>query len=157
LVYTATSAKLYGIVSRILRRRDLAEEVLQEVYIRVWQRASEFDPTISSPVTWLAAIARNRALDDMRRKPMGSLDDRPDLLKLLNADDALAGHERAEQRRRLQACLDQLETEKRNVVLLAYYYGMTRKEIADRTNRPVSTVKTWLRRSLARLKDCLGT
>jgi RNA polymerase sigma-70 factor (ECF subfamily) len=157
LVYVATSAKLYGIVGRILRRRDLAEEVLQEVYVRVWQRAGDFDPTISSPITWLVTLARNRALDEVRRRPMESLDDQPDLLELPNADDALAGYERMEERRRLQACLDQLEPEKRNVVRLAYYYGMTRKEIADRTDRPVSTVKTWLRRSLAQIKDCLGT
>ena len=74
-VYAATSLKLYGIVIRILGRRELAEEVLQEVYIRVWQRAAEYNPSGGSPITWLVRIARNRALDEAKRKPMRSLDD----------------------------------------------------------------------------------
>src|SRR5215468_9727041 len=76
-VYAATCVKLYGVVVRILGRRDLAEEVLQEVYVRVWQRAGEFDPTRSSPITWMVAIARNRALDEAKRKTMRALDDMP--------------------------------------------------------------------------------
>jgi RNA polymerase sigma-70 factor (ECF subfamily) len=155
-VYAATAVKLYGIVIRILGRRDLAEDILQEVYIRVWQRASEFDPATGSPITWLATIARNRALDEARRKTMRSLDDCPELLQLSSDDDPLADSERNEEQRRLQACLDGLEAEKRQLVLRVYYYGMTREEIARATNRPVATVKTWLRRSLAQLKDCLS-
>ena len=154
-VYAATAVKLYGIVIRILGQRDLAEDILQEVYIRVWQRASEFDPATGSPITWLATIARNRALDEARRKTMRSLDDCPELLQLRSDEDPLADSERNEERRRLQVCLDGLDPEKRQVVLLAYHYGMTREEIARVTNRPVATVKTWLRRSLAQLKDCL--
>jgi RNA polymerase sigma-70 factor (ECF subfamily) len=155
-VYAATAVKLYGIVIRILGRADLAEDILQEVYIRVWQRASEFDSATGSPITWLATIARNRALDEARRKTMRSLDDCPEVLQLRSDEDPLADSERNEERRRLQACLDGLEPEKRKVVLLAYHYGMTREEIARVTSRPVATVKTWLRRSLAQLKDCLS-
>jgi RNA polymerase sigma-70 factor (ECF subfamily) len=87
---------------------------------------------------------------------MRSLDDCPEALQLRNDEDPLADSERNEERRRLQACLDGLEPEKRKVVLLAYHYGMTREEIARVTSRPVATVKTWLRRSLAQLKDCLS-
>ena len=76
-VYAATSLKLYGIVVRILGRRDLADEVLQEVYVRVWQSAVDYDPTASSPITWLATIARNRALDEAKRKTMVSLEESP--------------------------------------------------------------------------------
>ena len=155
-VYAATCVKLYGVVVRILGRRELAEEVLQEVYIRVWQRAAEYDPSIGSPITWLVSIARNRALDEAKRKTMRSLEDYPELLQVPSDDDPLANHERNEERRRLLACLDGLEPEKRELVLRVYYYGMTREEIARGTNRPVATVKTWLRRSLAQLKDCLG-
>jgi len=133
----------------------LAEDILQEVYIRVWQRASEFDPATGSPITWLATIARNRALDEAKRKTMRSLDEFPELLQLRSEDDPLADLERDEERRRLLACLSRLEPEKEQLVLRAYYYGMTREEIARLTNRPVATVKTWLRRSLAQLKDCL--
>ena len=154
-LYAATSAKLFGVVVRILVRRDLAEEVLQEVYLRVWQRAAEYDPALSSPITWLVAIARNRALDEVKRKPMRSLEELPGVLEIANDDDPLADHGRKEEMLRLKACLDRLEPEKSQIVLLAYYYGMTREEIAGRIKRPVSTVKTWLRRSLAQLKDCL--
>ncbi len=156
IVYSATSVKLYGIILRILGRRDLADEILQEVYVRVWQHAGDFDPAASSPITWLATIARNRALDEARRNTMRSLDDVPEILQLPSGDDPSASHDDNEQLRRLYACLDGLEPEKKEIVLLAYYHGMTREEIANRVGRPVATVKTWLRRSLAQLKDCLG-
>jgi RNA polymerase sigma-70 factor (ECF subfamily) len=155
-VYTATSLKLYGIVVRILGRRDLADEVLQEVYIRVWQRAGDFDAASGSPITWLATIARNLALDEARRKTPRSLEEFPEILQLPSDDDPSANQERNEDARRLQACLERLEPEKRELVLLAYHYGMTREEISARINRPVATVKTWLRRSLEQLRTCLG-
>ena len=125
--------------------------MLQEVYIRVWQRAGDFDPAISSRITGLVTIARNRALDEAQRKTMRSLDDCALLLQLPNEDNPHADHERAEERRRVQACLDALEPEKSEIVRLPYYYGMTREEIAVRI-----TVKTWLRQSLTHLKVCLG-
>lgn len=156
LVYAATSAKLYGIIVRILGRRDVADDVLQDVYLRVWRRAAEFDPTLASPIAWLATIARNRALDEIKQKAMRSLDDCPEVFLLPNSANPLADCEQNETRRRLQACLDLLAPEKKDAVLLAYYYGMTREEIAARIGRPVSTVKTWLRRSLAELKGHLG-
>ncbi len=155
-LYAATSTKLFGVVVRILVRRDLAEEVLQEVYIRVWQRAADYDPSIGSPITWLVSIARNRALDEIKRKPMRSLEELPGALEIPSDDDPVADHERKEEKLRLEACLDRLEPEKSEIVRLAYHIGMTRQEIAGRINRPVSTVKTWLRRSLAELKSCLG-
>jgi RNA polymerase sigma-70 factor (ECF subfamily) len=155
-LYAATCVKLYGVVVRILGRRDLAQDVLQDVYVRVWQRAGEFDPTIGSPITWMVAIARNRALDEAKRKTMRSLEDMPELLELADAGDPLASLEMNEQRRRLQVCLDRLEPERKRILALAYHYGLTREEIARRVNRPAATVKTWLRRSLAQLKDCLG-
>src|SRR5262249_14251822 len=129
MLYAATSLKLYGVIVRILGQRALADEVLQEVYVRVWQRAGEFDPASSSPITWLATIARNRALDEAKRKTMRSFEDHPEVLELPSDDDPHGNHERNEERRRLQACLDALEPEKKEVVLLAYYFGLTREEI----------------------------
>jgi RNA polymerase sigma-70 factor, ECF subfamily len=152
-VYAATSVKLFGIVVRILGRRDLAEEVLQEVYIRVWQRAVDFDPAISSPITWLVTIARNRALDETRRKTSRSLGDCPELVRESSDASPRTDHERNENHLRLMACLDRLRPDERKAVVAAYHYGMTREEIARSTNRPVATAKTWLRRSLARIKD----
>jgi RNA polymerase sigma-70 factor, ECF subfamily len=155
-VYAATAAKLFGIVVRILGQRDLAEDVMQDVYIRVWQRAGDFNPQNGSPITWLATIARNRALDETRRKTTRSLEDCPGILVLPSEDDPRIDDERSEQRSRLRACLDGLASEKRQLIVLAYVYGMTRDELARGTGQPAATVKTWLRRSLAQLKDCLG-
>jgi RNA polymerase sigma-70 factor, ECF subfamily len=156
LVYAATSLKLYGIVFRILGRRDLADEVMQEVYVRVWQRAGNYDRAVASPITWLATIARNLALDETRRKTAVSIEDHPEVLQRPSGDDPSADQERSEELRRLHACLDGLGRDRREIVLLAYHYGMSREDISNRCGRPVATVKTWLRRSLAQLKDCLG-
>jgi RNA polymerase sigma-70 factor, ECF subfamily len=155
-LYSATSAKLYGIIIRIIGRRDVADDVLQEVYVRLWQRAGEFDAAKGSPITWLATIARNRALDEAKRKTMRSLDEFPEVRQLPSADDPFANLERNEERRRLQTCLDRLEPEKRAIICLVYFYGMTREEIARKMGRPIPTVKTWLRRSLVQLKEHLG-
>jgi RNA polymerase sigma-70 factor, ECF subfamily len=111
-VYASTAAKLFGIVVRILGRRDLAEDVMQDVYVRVWQRAGDFDPQTGSPITWLATIARNRALDETRRKTTRSLEDCPEILLLPSEDDPRVDHERSEERTRLQACLDGLAKRK---------------------------------------------
>ena len=122
----------------------------------MWQSAADYDPATSSPITWLAIIARNRALDEAKRKTMLSLEENPELLQLPADDDPSANYEEMEQAKRLYACLDRLEPEKKEIVLLAYHYGLTREEIARRLNRPVPTVKTWLRRSLEQIKSCLG-
>jgi RNA polymerase sigma-70 factor, ECF subfamily len=155
-VYAATCVKLFGIIVRILGRQDLAEDVLQEVYIHVWHHAKDFDAAVSSPTSWLVAMARNRALDEARRNTNRSLDDCPELLHVSNDVTQLAERERDGDNPRLPGCLEKLGPDKRTVVVLAYHYGMTSEEIARNTNRPVATVKTWLRRNLAQIKDCLG-
>jgi RNA polymerase sigma-70 factor (ECF subfamily) len=155
-VYAATSVKLFGIVLRILGRRDLAEDVLQQTYIRVWERAGAFDPAAGTPLEWLVSIARSCALDETRRGPPRALADCPELLQALSDATGLRDPERNEDRLRLQACLERLGADRREVLALAYHYGMTREEIAAGTNRPVATVKAWLRESLAEIKDCVG-
>ncbi len=87
-VYQATSAKLYGIVLRILKRRDIADEVLQEVYVKIWERAADFDPKMASPITWMATIARNRALDEVRRKKPDSIEDHPEVLDIASGEES---------------------------------------------------------------------
>lgn len=157
-VYDATSSKLYGIILRILKRRDLADEVLQEVYVKIWERASDFNPAIASPITWMATIARNRALDEARRKRPDSIEDHPELVEI-PADDpsALLIVMRGDDGRRLTECLARLDVTRRQMVVLAYCDGLSRDELALRYSQPVNTVKTWLRRSLAQLKGCLGS
>jgi RNA polymerase sigma-70 factor (ECF subfamily) len=155
-LYQRTNAKLYGIVARILNRGDAAADVLQEAYVRIWERAVEFDPVRGSPLAWMATIARNRALDEVRRVRPASLEDQPEGFEPAAGEvDPLAGRERSEELARLIACLQKLDEEKRAVVLLAYYRGSSREALAQRFGRPVATIKTWLHRSLAQLRDCL--
>jgi RNA polymerase sigma-70 factor, ECF subfamily len=156
-LYAATAAKLYGVILRITVRRDLADELLQETYVKIWNRAGAFDPTRGAAVTWMATIARHTALDSVRRVTHVSIEDRPDVLEF--ASDAPGPDDRLEQSesaRRLSHCLEGLDAEKRKIVVLAYIEGHSREELAKHFARPVATIKTWLHRSLAQLKDCLS-
>lgn len=156
-VYDATSAKLYGIILRILKRRDLADEVLQEVYVKIWERAADFDPSRSSPITWMATIARNRALDEIRRRVPISIEDAPEALNVASNDTPpLHALELSQDVKRLNACLDRLEPQRKQLVIEAYLQGATREELSQRFGHPVATIKTWLHRSLAQLKACLS-
>ena len=157
-LYKQTSAKLYGVVARILTRGDVAADVLQEAYVRVWEKAGDFDPAKGSALGWMAAIARNRALDEVRRVRPVSLEDQPEGFEPVAEEvDALAARDRSEGLARLVDCLKGLDDEKRAIVLLAYYRGLSREALAKRFGRPVPTIKTWLHRSLAQLRDCLGS
>jgi RNA polymerase sigma-70 factor (ECF subfamily) len=158
MLYKQTSAKLYGVVARILTRGDVAADVLQEVYVRIWEKAGEFDPVKGSPLAWMATIARNRALDEVRRVRPVSLEDQPEGFEPAAEEiDPLAARERSEGLTALVDCLKALDEEKRSVVLLAYYRGLSREALSKRFGRPVPTIKTWLHRSLAQLRDCLAS
>ena len=152
-LYGASSVKLYGIVQRILGRQDWADAVLEDVYVRVWERAGNFDEASGSPDAWLATIARNSALDDTRRTALGLPQDLPGSLR---EPGTVGSARQSEELRRLSACLNALPSEGREIVLLAYHYGLTREQISRRVDRPVATVRSSLRRSLAQLKECLG-
>lgn len=156
-LYRATSAKLYGVVIGLLIRRSLADEALQEIYARIWERAGDFDPAKGSPIAWMAAIARNRALDELRRMKAAPVTPLPEGFDMpaetVDPLDAMEGHERLTA---LMACLDRLDTEKREAVLLAYYRGCSREALSQRYGRPVATIKTWLHRSLIQLRLCLS-
>jgi RNA polymerase sigma-70 factor, ECF subfamily len=155
-LYDATNAKLYGIVLRILKRRDLADEVLQEVYVKVWERAGDFDPGRASPITWLSTIARNRALDEIRKRSHVSIEDTPEALDVAATDPhPLQALELSQDMKRLSVCLDKLEPQRKEIVLQAYLYGESREELSRRFGHPVATIKTWLHRSLAQLRACL--
>ena len=157
-LYKQTQAKLYGVIARILVRSDLAGEVLQEAYVRIWQKASDFDPAKGSPIAWMATIARNRALDEVRRVKPLALGDMPDSFEPAAEEiDPLGARDRSEQLSALMRCLSLLDAEKRQIVLLAYYRGASREALAKRFERPIPTIKTWLHRSLAQLKDCLSS
>lgn len=158
-LYDATSMKLLGIVLRILKRRDVAEDVLQDVYIKIWERAADYQSGRGAAITWLAAIARNRALDEVRRGSRTvSAEDTPEIEDIA-ADTPLplAAREEQEEYQRLMRCLDRLEPPRKQMILQAYVNGASREALAARFGHPVATVKTWLRRGLEAVKGCLAT
>jgi RNA polymerase sigma-70 factor (ECF subfamily) len=155
-LYRSTHAVLYGVVARILTRGDASGEALQEAYVRIWQKAGEFDPGKGSPLAWMATIARNRALDEVRRVRPVSLEEMPEGFEpAAETVDPLAARARSERLAALLACLGNLDADKREAVLLAYYRGFSRDALARRFGAPTATIKTWLRRSLLQLRDCL--
>jgi RNA polymerase sigma-70 factor (ECF subfamily) len=157
-LYRATSSKLFGTILRILNDRALAADVLQEVYVKIWRHAATFDASKAAPATWMNAIARNRALDEARKRKPPTLDPEAEELHLAAPEqDPLAGRDRKEELRRLLGCLDGLDAERRRIVVLAYCEGLSREELSARFAHPTATIKTWLRRSLAQLRECLGT
>jgi RNA polymerase sigma-70 factor, ECF subfamily len=157
-LYRHTQARLFGVVVRIVTRRDVAGEVLQEVFVRIWEKAADFDPAKGSPLGWMIAIARNRALDEVRRVRPLALEEIGEGFDPPGEEiDPLASRERSERLEALMRCLAALGEEKRKIVLLAYYRGASREALAKQFNRPVPTIKTWLRRSLSELKDCLSS
>ncbi|HEY5064069.1 MAG TPA: sigma-70 family RNA polymerase sigma factor [Xanthobacteraceae bacterium] len=156
-LYSATRAKLYGVLLRILGKPELADDVMQETYLKVWKMAGKFDPTIASPITWMVAIARNRAIDIVRKKADVSVEDSPEAMGVAaEAPPPLARREMTEELRRLLSCLGKLDPEKQRIVLLAYYSGWSREQLAQKLDIPVNTIKTWLRRSLLEIRECMG-
>jgi RNA polymerase sigma-70 factor, ECF subfamily len=144
-------------VLRILRRQDLAEEVIQETYVKVWNSAGQFNPAVSSPITWMAAIARNRAIDIVRKRGESSIEEEPEAMDVAaETPDPLARREMSEELKRLLECVGRLEPDRQKLVLLAYYNGWSREQLATKFGTPVNTVKTWLRRSMMEIRECLG-
>jgi RNA polymerase sigma-70 factor (ECF subfamily) len=156
-LYAATRAKLYGVVLRILRRQDLAEEVIQETYVKIWNSAGQFNPALASPITWMTSIARNRAIDVVRKKSEASIEDEPDAMEVAaDSPDPLARREMSEELKRLLECVGRLEPDRQKLVLLAYYNGWSREQLAEKFGSPVNTIKTWLRRAMLDIRECLG-
>ncbi len=156
-LYGATRAKLYGVLLRILGRPEAADDVMQETYLKVWQMAGKFDPTVASPITWMVAIARNRAIDIVRKKGDVSVEDSPEAMAVAaDTPPPLARREMTEELRRLLGCLGKLDPEKQRIVLLAYYSGWSREQLSYKLDIPVNTIKTWLRRSLIEVRECMG-
>ncbi|BAQ45070.1 MULTISPECIES: sigma-70 family RNA polymerase sigma factor [Methylobacterium] len=156
-LYDRTAPKLFGLILRIVRDRGAAEDVLQDAYLRVWQGAAGYAPEAGRPMAWLAAIARHRAIDLVRRRgevtmPAGEDDEEDWLARIADPRDSEAEFL---DRDALLACLGRLEPAQRDCIVLAYCEGLSREELAARYDRPVNTVKTWLHRGLASLRGCL--
>jgi RNA polymerase sigma-70 factor (ECF subfamily) len=155
-LYDAAAPRLYGLALRITRRRDTAEEAVQDVFMKLWSGSARFDAGRGSPLGWLAIMTRNRALDIISRDGRttdlpAELADRPDPSE--NALDLLTRSEEAD---RLRSCLEGLPQPQRVAITAAFFDGLTHEELAEKLASPLGTVKSWVRRGLMRLKGCLG-
>ncbi len=165
-LYERSSGHLFAVVLRIQRDRAQAEDLLQEIYVSVWKAAAGFDAARSQPLTWLTHIARNRAIDSLRRAntqprteslSVEDDDDRP------NPQEALASSEpgpldllgQASDKRQLSQCMEHLSPPQRQSVALAFFDGLSHAEVAEQLREPLGTVKSWVRRALQTLKGCL--
>lgn len=144
-LYGETSGRLFAVALRILRDRQLAEDAVQEAFVRIWRSAGKYDPARGSPLAWMAVIARNAALDRIKQRadwePIEELE-----IPAIEAEpaDARVGH-----------CLKKLSEQHRNALVLMYVYGLTHPELAERLNAPLGTVKSWVRRGAAALRECM--
>lgn len=155
-LYEATSAKLFGVALRILKDRAQAEDAIQEVYVRIWRRAGSFRVGQASAMAWLVTIARNQAIDMLRARQPATLgyDEAPDVADPdpdPEARAALSG-----EARRIEACLGELDADKAAAVVSAYVEGLSYLELAEQNGVPLNTMRTWLRRSLLKLRECLN-
>lgn len=153
-LYDLTSGKLFAVVRCVLKKPELAEEALQEAFIKVWQRAGSYEAGSLRPTAWLAAIARNQAID-LKRRFAERMSARAEELDAADSVPVMPEAELAMDLSRLKKCLALLPEDRQDMVLLAYYQGWTRDELAAQFKRPATTIKTLLRRSLTVLKDCL--
>jgi RNA polymerase sigma factor (sigma-70 family) len=165
-LYEATSPKLFGFVLRILQKRELAEEVLQESFVSVWNNASSYQSSLAAPMTWMTTIVRNRAFDLLRKLNNGQhyevdLDaDQFDLeiTEAMESQDPtpLQALELSQDAKSLAMCMSRLENLHRQAMALAFYHDLSHSEVAEQMNLPIGTVKTWIRRGLEKLRICLA-
>jgi len=156
-LYDATASTLLGIGIGLLRDRNEAEDVLQDVFVAVWTKSRQFDPEKSSAMTWLASMTRHRAIDRLRslstlppRAPLDLAETTPD-----SAPTGALYAEKANERARLDECLQALEDKRRDLIRVAFFEGLTYEELATRISAPLGSVKSWIRRGLLQLRACL--
>lgn len=160
-LYNATSARLFGFALRILKRKELAEEATQDAFVSIWHAAPSYQAYLSAPITWMATIVRNKALD-VRRRQRASAETEfgPHDYDPINAlQDVAAGpQERAQLSQDAQvlaSCMERLAGRQRQAIGMAYLHDLSHSEVAAQLSLPLGTVKTWIRRGLERLRDCL--
>ncbi len=157
-LYRATASKLFGICLRVLPERSEAEDALQDVFTTVWRKAAQFDPSRASATTWLAMIARSKSIDRLRALPhraQASLELAEEI-----EDPAVTPSQAvqaATEREQLDRCLELLEPRRRALIHAAFFGGATYEELATRTQAPLGSIKSWIRRGLMQLRECLGS
>ena len=156
-IYDAEGPRMLGVALRILRRQQLAEEAVHDAFVQVWQRAESFDPGRGEAKTWLYAVLRNRALNILRGEARTDLVEDFEPMGLASAEeDPESVMARLSDAGALRRCLERLEPARRRAVMLAYMHGLSHGELAARVGVPLGTMKSWLRRSLMALRECLA-
>lgn len=156
-LFAVEGGRLVAIARRIVRRRDLAEEVVQDAFVAAWQRAAQFDPVRGSARAWLTVIVRNRALNLIRDASRLDYRDSDELAELGDREaDASAAFDQLAERDALRCCLGQLDRSKRRAILLCYVTGLNHGEVAASLGAPLGTVKAWIRRGVVSLQECLS-
>ncbi len=158
-LYDKASPRLFALCRRLLRDEQLAEDVLQEGFIKIWHHAATFTADKAAAMTWMTTIIRNLALDKLRQRSTQPVlwEDSDDALGEMIAHDPTpdALQEWSEDARRLWHCLAHLKADQRECIMQAYYHGYTHEELANRLTKPLGTVKAWIRRGLEQLRGCL--
>ena len=154
-LYERTSAKLFGVSLRILKDRGEAQDVTQEVFMKIWNTADRFEPDKAAPMSWLITIARNHAIDRYRKTRRLSADPIEDVPLASQAPTPEAEAQTSSTRRALDLCMDELKDDHGQMIRLAYLEGYSYQELADRFSHPLNSVRTWLRRGLLSLRACL--
>ncbi len=156
-LYQGTASRLFGICLRVLNQRSEAEDALQDVYTAVWRKAAQFDPSKASATAWLAMIARNKAIDRLRSLPFQQT--RTGLEAAEDIADPAASPAQAAQtetdRAQLEHCLERLEPKRRSLIRSAFFDGLTYEELAAKIEAPLGSIKSWIRRGLLQLRECL--
>jgi RNA polymerase sigma-70 factor (ECF subfamily) len=157
-LYRLCSPRLFAVALRMLRRHAWAEEVLQDSFITVWDRADSYHPQLSSPMTWMTHIVRNRSIDWMRGSDNRwlELDDEQGEQQEDTGKNPLQQVQQDSETQKLEDCLNRLPSEQRQSVVLAYYQGYSHGEVSDYLQQPLGTIKSWIRRALEHLKSCVG-
>ncbi len=159
-LYRLASPRLYALARRMLRDQTLAEDVLQEGFVKIWNNAASYAASKGSAMTWMATIIRNQALDKLRMaKSRPQLADEADYETLEFASPDLspaALSELSDDTQRLVKCMEELKPEQRECIMQAFYYGYTHEELAQRLSHPLGTIKAWIRRGLEQLRMCLA-
>ncbi len=155
-LYQRSSGKLFGVLLRILKNRQMAEDALQDVYLKVWQKADAYSADKGKPISWMATIARNRAIDIVRAaRPHQTIDEPGDEEEMFQLGGQVAEGVDVTELESLRFCLGEMKNDDRRYVMMAYYEGFSRDELAERFGIPVGTIKTRLRRGLLALRACL--
>lgn len=156
-LYDSQAGRLVAIAQRIVRRRDLAEEVVQDVFVTTWRKADLFDPRRGSAVGWLTTMTRNRALNLIRNDARLDYHDGETLAEMGDRQtDVMSAFDALSERDALRVCLERLDEQKRRAILLCYMSGFNHGEVAATMRAPLGTVKAWIRRGVVTLQECLS-